>query len=60
MGNHVWNELSGETWNVRIGPNYAKNKKKAPSLASLCHLQGVCLSREAVERDWVVFPDVHT
>jgi hypothetical protein len=43
MGNHVWNDVGGETWNVRIGPNYTKNKKKSPSRRSLCDLRGLDL-----------------
>ena len=32
---HAWADLSAESFNVRCGPNYARNGKKAPSAAAL-------------------------
>jgi hypothetical protein len=43
VGHHTWCEVAGDTWNVRVGPNYAKNKKKAPSKPNLCRTLGVDL-----------------
>jgi hypothetical protein len=38
---HAWAAVAGESWNVRMGPNYKTNKKKAASAANLCELMGV-------------------
>ena len=39
-------ETSSSVFDLRIGPNYSKNKQKAPSMESICDLIGVDLLLE--------------
>ena len=61
---HCWAECSASTFSTRIGPNYAKNKQKAPSLGSLMELVGVDLVRTPSRIDdigsKVTLPDAFT
>jgi Protein ENHANCED DISEASE RESISTANCE 2, C-terminal len=60
---HCWRPVDATTMNVRIGPDYARNGKKAPSLPAMmdCLAMDIMSSPQKISRvtEYIRFRDIH-